>query len=107
MNINNISNVNKGYISNTAGINAYKENASLYSPKNGSTLSDEKTDVVSISSNANSYRAVNDRIKDISNEIKTSALPERVQSIKNQVENGTYAVSTGIVADSILAHMVF
>lgn len=106
MNLNNISNINNGYINNASGVNAYKEN-SLHSVKNGSRLSEEKTDVVSISSNANAYREVNAKTNEISEEVKNYASAERIQGIKTKIENGTYAVSTGVVADSILAHMLF
>ncbi len=106
MNLNNISGINNGYVNNTVGVNAYKDN-SIHNIKSGSRLSEEKTDVVSISTNAEAYREIKTKTAEISEEVKTSVTADRIQEIKSKVQDGTYAVSTGITADAILAHMIF
>ena len=98
MNINNV--MNNGYISNTAVVNPYKDSVSIHNIKSGSRLSEKKTDTVSISSNADSFRAMNEKTKSISEEVKNSASAERVMEIKSKIENGTYAVSSGAAADA-------
>lgn len=106
MNINNINNVLKnGYISNPAAVSPFKEIPSLHNMKNSRT--DDKTDVVSISSNADSFRAMNNTVKQISEEVKNANSTERVNEIKTKVQNGTYDISSGAVADAILTHMMF
>lgn len=105
MKINNV--INNGYISNPAVVNPYKDNVSLHNIKSGSKLSEQKTDTVSISSNADSFRAMKETTNRISEEVKAGASAERLMDIKSKIENGTYAVSSGAAADAILAHMMF
>lgn len=104
MNINNVSNINAAY--SKSGINAYKDNISIHNVKSGSALSEEKTDVVSISSKAAAHKEISRKTAEISENVKNTVSVQRVQEIKSKIQNGTYAISSGVVADAVLAHII-
>ncbi len=106
MNLNNISALKSNYLNNTSNVNMYKDNQ-IHNIKSGSKLSEEKTDVVSISSNAEAYREIKTQTAEISEQVKSVTTADKIQELKTKVQDGTYAVSTGVTADAILAHMLF
>jgi anti-sigma28 factor (negative regulator of flagellin synthesis) len=104
MNINNVSNINVAY--SKSGISAYKDNISIHNVKSGSALSEEKTDVVSISSKAVAHKEINKKTAEIAENVKNAVSVQHIQDIKTKIQNGTYAVSSGVVADAVLAHVI-
>lgn len=72
------------------------------SQKNISKTGESKQDRMSFSSTSTSMREMDKKVKDISLEIESKNSKERIQDLKSQIENGTYFVNSGNVADAIL-----
>ena len=64
-------------------------------------------DKVSISPEASSFHELDKTTKSISSEVSASASQEKIESLKAQIQSGTYSVSAGSVADAILDRMAF
>ena len=105
MNIN-VGNISGGYLKTdkvgSAGIKAYTNVMSSASrPAAG------QRDKVSISPEASSYREIDKTTKSISSEVSGAASQEKLNSLKAQIQAGTYSVSADKVADAILGRMAF
>ncbi len=106
MNIN-VGNISGGYmktekVGGAAGIKAYTNiMASAGRPAAG------QHDKVSISPEASSFCELDKTTKSISSEVSASASQEKIESLKAQIQSGTYSVSAGSVADAILGRMAF
>ena len=88
----------KNYNTQVSSVNNVDSKASGTKSKN---VSAGKTDTVSISATASDFSSAK-VITDISSNVNGLSNNERVSSIKEQVKNGTYNVSSQAVADSIL-----
>lgn len=64
-------------------------------------------DKVSISPEASSFRELDRSTKAIASDVHGSASQEKINSLKAQIQAGTYNVSAGSVADAILDRMAF
>jgi anti-sigma28 factor (negative regulator of flagellin synthesis) len=105
MNIN-VGNISGGYIKTdkvgSTGIKAYTNvMSSAGRPAAG------QCDKVSISPEASSFREIDNVKKSISSEVSGAGSQERLNSLKAQIQAGTYNVSAGSVADAILGRMAF
>lgn len=84
----------------------YKANSLNASVDSPSTVSESrgtcKVDTISISSAGSSQREAGKLAKSIMNEISQMDNPDRIEAISKAVEEGTYQISAGAVADSIL-----
>lgn len=63
---------------------------------------DSKSDIITISAEGTFQAEIDKEIKAISEEISNISSEEKVNSIKEQIANGTYFVSSENVADAIL-----
>jgi flagellar biosynthesis anti-sigma factor FlgM len=106
MNIN-VGNISGGYmktdkVNSAAGVKAYTNMMA----SSGRSVSGQR-DKVSISPEASSFRELDKTTKSISAEVNGAASQERIDSLKAQIQSGTYNVSAGSVADAILDRMAF
>lgn len=65
-------------------------------------ISAEKKDSFSLSSEASMFRECGKVIKSAVAEITSSADEDRINSLRQQIRNGSYNISSGQVADAIL-----
>lgn len=73
--------------------------------KYASAASPENTDKISISSQANYQRDVNKVVHSVMKDMEQTSNADRVQQIKEQIQNNSYFVSSGQVADAILSRI--
>ncbi len=99
MNIN--TNVYKQYVK--AGSSKQYPKFTLTSA--GKTVA-AKTDSFSLSSEASMFRECGKVIKSSVAEITTPADDDRINSLRQQIKNGTYNVSSDMVADAISERIV-
>lgn len=66
----------------------------------------EKKDSFSLSSEASMFRECGKVIKSAVAEITSSAGEDKINSLKQQIENGSYNISSGQIADAILAGII-
>ena len=105
MNIN-FNNVSSGYMKTekigSAGIKGY---TNMMASTGKASVS--QRDKVSISPEASAFRELDKTAKSIASEVSNSAPQEKINSLKAQIQAGTYNVSAGSVADAILDRMAF
>ncbi len=105
MNIN-FNNVSTGYMKTekitSAGIKGYTNMMAA----TGKSAANQR-DKVSISPEASAFREIDKTAKSIASEVSNSASQEKINSLKAQIQAGTYNVSAGSVADAILDRMAF
>ena len=70
------------------------------------TKNNGKSDVISISANGNFQAELNKEVKMAAESVVKTNTDNRVESIKAKVDAGAYAVSTGDVANAILARLL-
>ena len=105
MNIN-FNNVSSGYMkTEKIGKAALKGYTSIMSA--GERMTSGQHDKVSMSPEAASFRELDRSTKAIASEVSSSASQEKINSLKAQIQAGTYSVSAGSVADAILDRMAF
>lgn len=74
-------------------------------PKNSDSMS---ADVISISPDAACRHEIDTTVKKITSEIVNSsqADDDRIESLRTQIQNGTYNISAGDVANAVLNRML-
>ena len=105
MNIN-FNNVSSGYIKTEKISNAGIKGYTNIMKGTGRTAAAQH-DKVSISPEATSFRELDRTAKSIASEVSGSASQDKINSLKAQIQAGTYSVSAGSVADAILDRMAF
>jgi flagellar biosynthesis anti-sigma factor FlgM len=100
MNIN--TNVYKQYVK--SGGSTRKIPSYMFS--GSEKTSSAKVDTFSLSANASLFRECGKTIKSAANEVAAPADESRIDSLRQQIKNGQYSVSSGDIADSILERIV-
>ncbi len=100
MNIN--TNVYKQYVKSGSS----SRRCHNYTYSTGEKASAVKTDSLSFSSEASMFKECGKVIKSAVAEITSPASEDRINSLRQQIKNGTYNVSSDMIADAILDRVV-
>ncbi len=68
---------------------------------------DNKSDIIKISAEGTFQAELDKEVKAISEEINDISSEEKINSIKEQIDNGTYFVSSENIADAILGKLLY
>ncbi len=68
---------------------------------------DNKSDIIKISAEGTFQAELDKETKAISEEISDISAEEKINSIKEQIDNGTYFVSSENIADAILGKLLY
>ncbi len=100
MNIN--TNVYKQYVKSGSS----RHCTNLHYTATEKTVAVGKTDSFSLSSEASMFRECGKVIRNSINEITASASEDRINSLRQQIKDGTYNVSSDQIASAILERIV-
>ena len=98
---------------NVTGLEQYQRYAKPVKPGEGAvsagiarTVGASNTDKVTISQSAAQRAEAGRLVPALSAEVESTAAPERVEALRQAVQDGSYHVSAGDVADAILDRLI-